>query len=154
VVLVVGAGCFRRRCRGHLTLPAQSAGPLPLPPADDAAERRPGRRECNDTRSPSSALGAFRLHGVSSARSGVANLPLPMYAAYYLDLVPMAALASRRRPESLNLAAWLIRGRRALRVDVGFSRFLLLGPDDGHPLRLLCRSAFSTSHPSTAAAGA
>ena len=45
----------------------------------------------------------------------------------HFDLIPMAAVRTISATVSLILLLWLIEGRRALRVDVGLGRFLLLG---------------------------
>ncbi len=78
------------------------------------------------TRDRRHLLGAFAAMVFVGASWG-ANLPVTKVMLRYYDLVPMAALRIAAATGSLILLLWLIEGRRALRVDVGLSRFLLLG---------------------------
>ena len=78
------------------------------------------------TRDHRHLLGAFAAMVFVGASWG-ANLPVTKVMLRYYDLIPMAALRTAAATASLILLLWLIEGRRALRVDVGLSRFLLLG---------------------------
>src|ERR1700730_13001550 len=71
-------------------------------------------------------LGAFVAMIFVGASWG-ANLPVTKVMLRYYDLIPMAARRTMAATASLILLLWMIEGRRALRVDVGLSRFLLLG---------------------------
>ena len=78
------------------------------------------------TRDRRHLLGAFAAMIFVGAGWG-ANLPVTKVMLRYYDLIPMAALRIAAATASLMLLLWLIEGRRALRVDVGLGRFLLLG---------------------------
>jgi drug/metabolite transporter (DMT)-like permease len=78
------------------------------------------------TRDRRHLLGAFAAMIFVGASWG-ANLPVTKVMLRYYDLIPMAALRIAAATASLILLLWLIEGRRALRVDVGLGRFLLLG---------------------------
>jgi drug/metabolite transporter (DMT)-like permease len=78
------------------------------------------------TRDRRHLLGAFAAMVFVGASWG-ANLPVTKVMLRYYDLIPMAALRTMASTASLILLLWLIEGRRALWVDVGLSRFLLLG---------------------------
>jgi drug/metabolite transporter (DMT)-like permease len=78
------------------------------------------------TRDRRHLLGAFAAMVFVGASWG-ANLPVTKVMLRYYDLIPMAALRTAAATVSLILLLWLIEGRRALRIDVGLGRFLLLG---------------------------
>ena len=78
------------------------------------------------TRDHRHLLGAFAAMVFVGASWG-ANLPVTKVMLRYYDLIPMAALRTAAATASLILLLWLIEGRRALRIDVGLGRFLLLG---------------------------
>ena len=78
------------------------------------------------TRDHRHLLGAFAAMVFVGASWG-ANLPVTNVMLRYYDLIPMAALRTAAATASLILLLWLIEGRRALRIDVGLGRFLLLG---------------------------
>jgi drug/metabolite transporter (DMT)-like permease len=78
------------------------------------------------TRDRRHLLGAFAAMVFVGASWG-ANLPVTKVMLRYYDLIPMAALRTMAATASLILLLWLIEGERALRIDVGLSRFLLLG---------------------------
>ena len=78
------------------------------------------------TRDRRHLLGAFAAMVFVGASWG-ANLPVTKVMLRYYDLIPMAALRTMAATASLILLLWMIEGRHALRVDVGPSRFLLLG---------------------------
>jgi len=71
-------------------------------------------------------LGAFAAMIFVGASWG-ANLPVTKVMLRYYDLIPMAALRTAAATVALALLLWLVEGRRALRVDIDLSRFLLLG---------------------------
>ena len=78
------------------------------------------------TRDRRHLLGAFAAMVFVGASWG-ANLPVTKVMLRYYDLIPMAALRTMAATASLILLLWMIEGGRALRVDVGLGRFLLLG---------------------------
>src|SRR5216683_211125 len=78
------------------------------------------------TRERRHLLGAFAAMVFVGASWG-ANMPVTKVMLRYYDLIPMAALRTMAATASLILLLWMIEGRRALRVDVGLGRFLLLG---------------------------
>ena len=71
-------------------------------------------------------LGAFAAMVFVGASWG-ANVPVTKVMLGYFDLIPMAALRTAAATVALALLLWMVEGRRALRVDVGLGRFLLLG---------------------------
>lgn len=102
------------------------------------------------TRDRGHLLGAFAAMVFVGASWG-ANLPVTKVMLLHFDLMPMAALRMVAATASLVLLLALVEGGRALKIDVGFVRFLSLG---------LMMSAFFTfyalgiqySNPITAAA--
>jgi drug/metabolite transporter (DMT)-like permease len=78
------------------------------------------------TRERRHLLGAFAAMVFVGASWG-ANLPVTKVMLRYYDLIPMAALRIAAATVSLILLLWMIEGRRALWIDVGLGRFLLLG---------------------------
>jgi drug/metabolite transporter (DMT)-like permease len=78
------------------------------------------------TRDRRHLVGAFAAMIFVGASWG-GNLPVTKVMLRHFDLIPMAAVRTISATVSLILLLWLIEGRRALRVDVGFGRFLLLG---------------------------
>ena len=77
------------------------------------------------TRDRRHLLGAFAAMIFVGASWG-GNLPVTKVMLRYYDLIPMAALRTMAATASLILLLWMIEGGRALRVDVGLGRFLLL----------------------------
>jgi len=77
------------------------------------------------TRDRRHLLGAFAAMVFVGASWG-ANMPVTKVMLRYYDLIPMAALRTMAATASLILLLWMIEGGRALRVDVGLGRFLLL----------------------------
>ena len=71
-------------------------------------------------------LGAFAAMVFVGASWG-ANLPVTKVMLRHFDLMPMAALRTVAATASLALLLALVEGGRALRIDVGLARFLLLG---------------------------
>lgn len=71
-------------------------------------------------------LGAFAAMVFVGASWG-ANLPVTKVMLSHFDLMPMAALRTIAATVALALLLWTVEGRRALRVDIDLSRFLLLG---------------------------
>ena len=56
-----------------------------------------------------------------------ANLPVTKVMLLHFDLIPMAAVRTVAAAVSLGLLLWMVEGARALRIDLGLSRFLALG---------------------------
>jgi drug/metabolite transporter (DMT)-like permease len=56
-----------------------------------------------------------------------ANLPVSKEVLRHIDVVPMTAMRTVVATVTLALMVWMIDGRRALRVELGFGRFLALG---------------------------
>ena len=71
-------------------------------------------------------FGAFAAMIFVGASWG-ANLPVTKVMLRYFDLIPMAAVRIAAATLALALLLWLVEGRRALKLDVGFGRFLWLG---------------------------
>src|SRR5438876_1242136 len=69
------------------------------------------------------ALAAMLFVGASWG----ANVPVTKVMLSHFDLMPMATLRTVAATASLALLLWMIEGRRALRMDIDFGRFLLLG---------------------------
>ncbi|MBS0526846.1 MAG: DMT family transporter [Proteobacteria bacterium] len=71
-------------------------------------------------------LGAFAAMLFVGASWG-ANLPVTKVMLGYFDLVPMAAVRTAAATAALGVLLWLVEGRRALRIDLPFGRFVALG---------------------------
>lgn len=56
-----------------------------------------------------------------------ANLPVTKVMLRHFDLLPMAAARTVSATATLALLLWLVEGARALRIDLGLGRFLMLG---------------------------
>jgi drug/metabolite transporter (DMT)-like permease len=71
-------------------------------------------------------LGAFAAMLFVGASWG-ANVPVTKVMLSYFDLMPMMALRTISATLALGVLLWLAEGGRALLVDIGARRFLLLG---------------------------
>src|SRR5690242_9754289 len=71
-------------------------------------------------------LGAFAAMLFVGASWG-ANVPVTKVMLGHFDLMPMAALRTTAATAALAVLLWLVEGRRALRIDLRFGRFLALG---------------------------
>jgi drug/metabolite transporter (DMT)-like permease len=71
-------------------------------------------------------FGAFAAMVFVGASWG-ANLPVSKVMLRHFDVIPMAALRTVAAVVTLALLLWLVEGRRALRIGLGFGRFLGLG---------------------------
>ena len=71
-------------------------------------------------------LGAFAAMLFVGASWG-ANLPVTKAMLGHFDLLPMAAMRTAAATAALGVLLWLVEGRRALRIDLSFGRFLALG---------------------------
>jgi len=56
-----------------------------------------------------------------------ANLPVTKVMLFHFDLLPMAAVRTVVASVGLALLLWAVEGPRALRIDLGIGRFLMLG---------------------------
>jgi drug/metabolite transporter (DMT)-like permease len=56
-----------------------------------------------------------------------ANVPVTKVMLGYFDLMPMAAVRTTAATAALGVLLWLVEGRRALRIDLPFGRFVALG---------------------------
>jgi drug/metabolite transporter (DMT)-like permease len=70
--------------------------------------------------------GAFAAMVFVGASWG-ANLPVTKVMLLHFDLIPMAALRTVAAAVSLGLMLWMVEGTHALRIELGFGRFLALG---------------------------
>jgi drug/metabolite transporter (DMT)-like permease len=71
-------------------------------------------------------LGAFAAMLFVGVTWGV-NLPVTKVMLSWFDLVPLATLRTAVSVVTLGVLLWLVEGRRALAIDVGLNRFLMLG---------------------------
>jgi drug/metabolite transporter (DMT)-like permease len=71
-------------------------------------------------------LGAFAAMVFVGASWG-ANVPVTKVMLAYFDLIPMSALRTAAATVVLGLVLAAIESPRALRIDIGFARFALLG---------------------------
>jgi drug/metabolite transporter (DMT)-like permease len=70
--------------------------------------------------------GAFAAMVFVGASWG-ANLPVTKVMLGHFDLMPMAAVRTAAATAALAVLLWAVEGRRALRIDLPFGRFLALG---------------------------
>ncbi len=71
-------------------------------------------------------FGAFAAMLFVGASWG-ANLPVTKVMLGHFDLMPMAAMRTAAATAALAVLLWLVEGRRGLRIDLRFGRFLALG---------------------------
>ena len=71
-------------------------------------------------------LGAFAAMIFVGASWG-ANVPITKVMLAYFDLIPMSAIRTASASVILAVLLLLVEGGRALRIDLGFRRFALLG---------------------------
>jgi drug/metabolite transporter (DMT)-like permease len=71
-------------------------------------------------------LGAFAAMIFVGASWG-ANVPITKVMLAHFDLIPMSAIRTASASIVLAVLLLLVEGRRALRIDLGFRRFAMLG---------------------------